>query len=132
MKRLLSEAVIRESRSILEANFHHECDIQANVAVTNAGGGRIPNWQSAAALTPCQMSQLAPAADIVRNDQNRSVVSWRVRFAAGTAVTPANRLVVSGIHAGVAFTRKLMVVSVNATETAVIANARDCTAAELP
>jgi hypothetical protein len=133
--RLIDDQTIRETRALLDENLLHSCDIQTDTGGL-VNGAHKPAWTPAGALVPCALSPAGGGGGSMEADQNQAIGTWRVRFQAGTAVTAANRLIVSGVDqlTGAAFSITLMVTSVAApmtTEMARVVSARTATKAEL-
>lgn len=128
---LLSEAEASEIRATLEANLPHICDIQTDEGSEDAAGGHVQSWTSSEEETPCALSEIAPAQLAPRDEQTQSVATWRVRFAAGTAVADGARLIVTGTNHGLAFSKTLIVLGVVPSQTATLAQCREAVAAEL-
>jgi hypothetical protein len=127
-ERLIDSQTRLESKALLDANLTDTARIQVQTAARDAGGGLKATWSNPDPVA-CRYVALGGGADDDRQDQRKAIASCQVRFAAGTAVTVANRLVVTTEDN--AMTRTLIVMDILRSPTHVRCYCRDATPAEL-
>ena len=110
---LISPSALARMRALSDANMPYSAAIQSFIDTSSEGGTHTQDWATVATVA-CRLS--VPSADErIVAEQPSGRTQWLLVLPAGTEITAAERVVVTGTDAaGNAFTKTLQVLGINA------------------